>query len=64
MGSEVSSMIATLGFPIFACVGMAYYIYLKEKMHTEEKKQMTDALNRNTEIMIEIKTLIEMQKGN
>ncbi len=57
-GADWVNAIGTVGFPIVACVGMGFYIYLKEKMHTQEKKEMTDALNRNTEIMIELKTLL------
>lgn len=57
-GVDWVNAIGTVGFPIVACVGMGFYICLKEKMHTQEKKEMTDALNRNTEIMIELKTLL------
>ncbi len=58
---EFVTVIGTVGFPIFACCAMAYYVYLKDKMHTQEKADMIDALNRNTEVMVGIKALIESQ---
>lgn len=56
---EIAQLITTLGFPIVMCGAMAYYVkYITDKhreetselneKHSEELKQITDALNNNT----------------
>lgn len=57
--SDVVSIITTVGFPIVACGGMAWYVKyitdrnredLKEEraMHESEMSKVTEALNNNT----------------
>ena len=57
--SSILQAIATIGFPIVACIGCAWFFNrvnenyrqdLKElnAHHREEMKSMTDALNNNT----------------
>jgi hypothetical protein len=52
-------MITTVGFPIVACLGMAWYVkYITDKnnerldkqneQHAEDMKSVTSALNNNT----------------
>lgn len=64
---EVATLITTLGFPIVACVGMAWYVkYITDQheksrkeesdKHKEEVASMTQALNNNT---LAITTLTE-----
>lgn len=56
---EFAQLITTLGFPIVMCGAMSYYVkYITDKhreetsqlneKHSEELKQITDALNNNT----------------
>ncbi len=56
--NSIMTTISTLGFPIVACCAMGWYVYVKDKMHTEEKEELVQAINRNTEIMIELKTIL------
>ena len=57
--STIATMIGTLGFPIVACCGMAYFFAkvndnyrndIKELQsnHKEEIAKMTEAINNNT----------------
>lgn len=57
--NAIITMITTVGFPIVACGGMAWYVKyttdrnrddLKEErtQHTEEMAKVTEALNNNT----------------
>lgn len=58
-GNTVISLIQGVGFPIAACIAMAWYVkYITDKnredinklhdQHREEMKQVTEALNNNT----------------
>ena len=55
----VMQMVATLGFPIVACIAMGWFVYDNTKkhrdevsklneQHKEEMSQVTTALNNNT----------------
>lgn len=63
-------IIGSYGFPILACIGMAWYVkYTTDKNredikedrenHKEEMVKITEALNNNTIVIRELKTLIE-----
>ena len=67
MTTEIITAISTLGFPIMACIGMAWYVkYITDKNeqsrkeesenHKAEVSKMTEALNNNT---LAINTLTE-----
>lgn len=45
--------IGTVGFPIVACIYMAYIHNESEIRHSKERQEMTEAINRNT-MVIEI----------
>ena len=57
--TEIIQLITTVGFPIVACGGMAWYVkYITDRnredmkeernQHDQEMQQVTDALNTNT----------------
>ena len=67
MTTEIITAISTLGFPIMACIAMAWYVkYITDKNeqsrkeesenHKAEVSKMTEALNNNT---LAINTLTE-----
>lgn len=67
MPTEIITAISTLGFPIMACIAMAWYVkYITDKHeqsrkeesenHKAEVSKMTEALNNNT---LAINTLTE-----
>ena len=59
MSGDIASLISSVGFPIVACLGLAFFCkYLLDqntketeamrKDHKEETTKMTEALNNNT----------------
>ena len=60
--NEIAQLIATVGFPIVAALGVGYFVkYIFDKYtndikemqaaHREESKQFADALNNNTIVL-------------
>lgn len=60
--NDIVSFISTVGFPIVACIGMAYFFAkvndnyrsdIKEMnaLHKEEMDAMTEAINNNTVVL-------------
>lgn len=47
--------IGSVGFPIVACIYMAYIHNESEIRHSQERKEMTEAVNRNTTVLEIIK---------
>lgn len=45
---SVVQLIRDVGFPIAACIFMAYYINKHETQHHEDMVNITNALNNNT----------------
>lgn len=52
----VSNMIGSLGFPIAACIYMAYVNAKQTQAHKEEMSKMTEAVN---ELKIAITSLVD-----
>ena len=46
--NTVTTIISTLGFPIFMCVALCWFIVRTNDAHKEEAKQMTEAIQNNT----------------
>ena len=57
--NTIVQIISTVGFPIFACVALGWLLYREQNEHKEEMNTLTDALNRNTVVMAELKQLLE-----
>ena len=43
MNTEILTLIGSYGFPIIACIGMAWYVKYREDKHSEELKETRDA---------------------
>ena len=52
----ISSLIGSLGFPIAACIYMAYVNAKQTEAHKEEMSKMTEAVN---ELKVAITSLVE-----
>lgn len=63
MEIDLMQLIGSLGFPIAACCAMFYYLQKEQAAHKEEMQLMTEALNRNTDVLIELKTFMTMLQG-
>ena len=57
--TTTTQLVATLGFPIVACIAMAWFVYYTtnkhreevaklNEQHNEEMKSVTEAINNNT----------------
>ena len=47
----IMQAIGSVGFPIVACIYMAWMHNDSEVRHSEERKEMVDAINRNTTVL-------------
>ena len=56
----IEQLITSLGFPIVVAVALFWYINKKDEQHKEEINSMRDALNKNTSVLEELKTLINV----
>lgn len=57
--NEIMTAISTVGFPIVCSILLGYLLLTEQKNHKEEMMQLKDAINSNTIIMTELKTLLE-----
>ena len=53
--NAIIQAIGSVGFPIVACIYMAYIHNESEIRHSEERREMTEAVNRNTNVLEIIK---------
>lgn len=61
--NQIMQAIGTLGFPIVACCALFYYLNKEQESHKSEMQAVTEALNRNTDALLELKTIITMLTG-
>ena len=55
----VLQAIGSVGFPIVACAVMFNYLEKERESHKEEIASVTHALNENTKVITDLKTIIE-----
>jgi len=55
--------ISTVGFPIACCIIMFWYLQKEQEAHKAEMQTVTEALNKNTLVLTELKDLISMMTG-
>lgn len=60
----VTSLISTVGFPIVACIYMAYLVKDMNEKHSEETSTLKESINANTTAISELKVLINTLLGN
>ena len=56
--NAITTIITTIGFPITACIYMAYEIKDMNEKHSEEMNAMKDAINSNTAAVAKLEALI------
>lgn len=52
--STITGLISNVGFPIFACCALGWYCWYTSKTHAQETKDMTAAINRNTDVIMSL----------
>ena len=58
--NDVLTAVGSIGFPIVMCLLMGQYIVRVEDSHKEESKYFTEAINRNTEAITKLQSLIDV----
>lgn len=58
--ADITSLISSVGFPIVACVIMWKTMQETTAAHKAEVDGLRDALERNTTILTELKTMLQM----
>lgn len=61
--NTITQFIGTLGFPIAACCVLFWYLQKESENHKLEMNNMRDAINANTSIIAELKSLIQQIVG-
>lgn len=57
--TELGQLIGTLGFPIVACCVVFWYLQKESENHKQEMTSMRDAVNANTNVIAELKTIMQ-----
>lgn len=57
--SQLTDVIQNVGFPIFMCLLLIWYMINQRKEHKEEIEKMTSAINNNTVVLTELVTLMK-----
>lgn len=58
--TDITSLISSVGFPIVACIIMWKTMQETTAAHKAEVDGLRDALERNTTILTELKTMLQM----
>lgn len=61
---DIINIISTVGFPIACCVYLFYSNDKQQKKHEEEIEKLRETIENNTEVMVEIKTLMGVHNKN
>lgn len=64
MMEELVNVIGTLGFPIVACIYMAWLHNDAEKRHGEERAKMTEAITRMNTMLEGIARILERDESD
>lgn len=56
---SIIQVISTLGFPIFCCIYMAWYINKTNENHREEVSKLTEIIQNNTLALTKLTDKIE-----
>lgn len=61
--NDIASLISSIGFPIVACIIMWKTMQETTSAHKQEVDGLRDSLERNTTILTELKTMLQMMSG-
>ena len=64
MFNEILTAITTVGFPIVACGGLAWYIKYLTDVHKKECDDMRKSLDANTQVMNKLLSKLESEENN
>lgn len=61
--TEIVNVISSVGFPIVMCVIMFKYLQKNDDKREEDSKEIREAINNNTQIMIQLVDKIDQYKN-
>ena len=61
MEQEIINAIGSVGFPIVACIYMAYFHNESEKRHSDERAEMTKAITEMNSLLEYIRGIMERE---
>lgn len=56
--SVISEAVSNFGFPIVLVFLLLYILYKEQEKHESEVDKLVEALNNNTTVMLELKTMV------
>ena len=57
--NTITTLISSVGFPIFCCIAIFYYMQKEAEKHAEEIKNLTDVLQANTLAITQLKDALD-----
>lgn len=57
--NTVTQLISNVGFPCACTIAMFLLFYKERESHVKESEKFVEAINNNTRIMEEVKTLVQ-----
>jgi len=64
MFNEILTAITTVGFPIVACGGLAWYVKYLTDVHKKESDDMRKSLDANTKVINKLLSKLESEEKN
>jgi uridine phosphorylase len=61
-GSTITTMIGSLGFPIVACIGIAWQYTKQQAQNNDTLQKMSEALNNNTLAITKLTERMDIEK--
>lgn len=61
--TELTTLISTVGFPIIMCLIMFRYMENNDDKREAESKELRDAINNNTQVMVRLIEKIDHLAG-
>lgn len=62
--STISGLISSVGFPIAACIYMAYSNNKSEERYRQDIDKMRETVDNNTKIMIKVCKKLDIKEGD
>lgn len=62
--TTLASSISSVGFPIFACIYMGYYITKIQLSNNDTINKLASIVENNTNALNDLKTMIEKEKSS
>lgn len=62
--NTISTLISSVGFPIFTTIVLFYYIYKQQEKTNDTINKLSETINNNTKAMLVLQTTVNELKHN